>query len=62
MLIVKHKADAPDNRREADVLGTGQVVQNDLGLGLGSHFVLRSNEESIIEDRNCNCRVSNRSI
>ena len=26
MLVVKHEADAPDNGREADVLGIGQVV------------------------------------
>jgi hypothetical protein len=60
MLIVKHEADAPDNRREADVLGTGQVVQNNLRLGLGGHVVLRSNKDSI-EEIKCNCRVSNRS-
>ena len=45
MLIVKHEADAPDSGREADVLGAGQVVQNNLGLGLGGHTVLRSNKE-----------------
>jgi hypothetical protein len=61
MLIVKHEADAPDNGREADVLGAGQVVQNNLGLGLGGHVVLRSNEDSI-EEIKCNCRVSNQSI
>jgi hypothetical protein len=60
MLIVKHEADAPDNRREADVLGTGQVVQNNLRLGLGGHVVLRSNKDSI-EEIKCNCIVSNRS-
>jgi hypothetical protein len=37
MLIVKHKTDAPDNGREADVLGAVQVVQTNLGLGLGGH-------------------------
>jgi hypothetical protein len=42
MLIVKYEADAPDSGREADVLGAGQVVQNNLGLGLGGHVVLRS--------------------
>lgn len=42
LLIVKHDADAPDNRREADVLGTGQVVQDNLRLGLGGHSVLRT--------------------
>ena len=52
MLIVKHEADAPDNRREADVLGAGQVVQNNLGLGLGGHVVLRSHEDSR-EDLRC---------
>jgi hypothetical protein len=26
LLIVKHEADAPDHRREADVLGAGQVI------------------------------------
>ena len=61
MLVIKHEADAPDNRREADVLGAGQIIQNNLGLGLGSHVVLRSNEDSIGEV-DCNCRVSNRSI
>jgi hypothetical protein len=43
MLIVKHEANAPDSWREADVLGAGQVVQNNLGLGLGGHVVLRFN-------------------
>lgn len=47
--IIKQEADAPDGRREADVLGTSQVVQNNLGLGLGSHVVRRSNEDSIEE-------------
>ena len=61
MLIVKHEADAPDNGREADVLGAGQVIQNNLGLGLGGHIVLRSNKDSI-EEVKCNCKVSNRSI
>jgi hypothetical protein len=42
MLIVKHEADAPDNGREADVLGTGQVVQDNLWFGLGGHVVLCS--------------------
>ena len=55
MLIVKHKADAPDNGREADVLGASQVVQNNLRLGLGGHVVLRSNEDSVEEVKyNCN--------
>ena len=31
-LIVKHEADAPDNWREADVLGAGQIVQNNIRL------------------------------
>ena len=53
MLIVKHEADAPDNGREADVLDTGQVVQNNVGLGLGGHAVPRSNEDSI-EEIMCN--------
>jgi hypothetical protein len=44
ILVVKHEADAPDNGREADVLVAGQVVQNNLGLGLGGHVVLRSME------------------
>lgn len=46
-LIVKHEADAPDNRREADILGAGQVVQNNLGFSWGGHIVLRSNKNSI---------------
>jgi hypothetical protein len=37
-LVVKHEADAPDNRGEADVLYAGQVVQNDLRCGLGGHL------------------------
>lgn len=51
MLIVKHKTDSPDSGREADVLGAGQVVQNNLGLGLGGHVVLhvRSPKRSIEE-------------
>ncbi len=61
MLIVKHEADAPDSGREADVLGAGQVIQNNLGLGFGGHVVLRSNEDSI-EERKCNSTVSNPSI
>jgi hypothetical protein len=61
MLIVKHEADAPDSGRETDVLGAGQVVQNNLGLDLGGHIVLRSNEDSVGEIK-CNCRVSNPSI
>lgn len=61
MLIVKHEADAPDSRREADVLSTGQVVQNNLGLGLGGHAELRSNRDSIKEVK-CSCRVSSWSI
>lgn len=61
MLIVKHEADAPDGWREADVLGAGQVVQNNLGLGLGSHVVLRFNTDSI-EETKCNDRVSSLSI
>ena len=42
MLVIKHETDAPDDGREADVLDTGQVVQNNVGLGLGGHAVLRS--------------------
>lgn len=61
LLIVKHETDAPDSRREADVLNAGQVVQNNLGLGLGGHVVLRSNED-LIEEIKCNCRVSNQLI
>jgi hypothetical protein len=61
MLIVKHKADAPDSGREANVLGAGQVIQNNLRLSLGGHVVLRSNEDSI-EEIKCNCRVANQSI
>ena len=53
MLIIKHEADAPDNGREADVLDTGQVVQNNVGLGLGGHAVLRSKED-LFEERMCN--------
>ena len=49
MLIVKHEADAPDNGREADVLDTGQVVQDNVGLGLGGHAVLCFNDDSIEE-------------
>ena len=47
MLIVEHEADAPDNGREADVLGAGQVVQNDLRLGLGGHVMLCFNENLV---------------
>ena len=32
-LVVEQEADPPDNRREAHVLGAGQVVQDNLGLG-----------------------------
>lgn len=56
LLIVEHKADTPDNRREADVLGAGQVVQNNLGLALGCHVALCYNEDST-EDIKGNCRV-----
>ncbi len=49
MLIVKHKADAPDGWREADVFGAGQVVQNNLWLGLGGHSVLCSNKGLVKE-------------
>ncbi len=31
-LVVEHEADAPDHGGEADVLGTGEVVENNLGL------------------------------
>lgn len=40
-LVVEHQADTPDGGGEANVLGTGQVVQNNLGLGLGGHIVWR---------------------
>jgi hypothetical protein len=60
MLIVKHEADALDNRREADVLGAGQVVQNNLGLGFGSHVM--QHREVSIDEVQCNCRVSNMKI
>ena len=61
ILVVKHEADTPDNGREADVLGAGQVVQNNLGLSLGGHVVLHSNQDSI-EKIKCSRRVSNQSI
>lgn len=51
MHIVKHKADAPDSGRETDVLGACQVVQNNLGLGLDGHIVLRSGEDSVRGDK-----------
>ena len=38
IFIVEHEANAPDNGREADVLSTGQVVQNDIGFGVGGHL------------------------
>lgn len=41
-LIIKHEADTPDNGRETDVFGAGQVVQNNLWLGLDGHVVLCS--------------------
>lgn len=53
IFIIKHEADAPDNRREADILDAGQVVQNNLGLGLGGHVMICSNEDSI-EQMKCN--------
>lgn len=46
MLIVKYEADAPDGRRETDILGAGQVVQNNFVLGLDGHLVIRSTEDS----------------
>lgn len=61
MLIIKNEADAPDGGREADVLGTGQVVQNNLGLALGGHIVLRFNKNSTAKTK-CSCRISNRSL
>lgn len=56
MLIIKHEADAPNNGREADVLDTGQVIQDNFGLNLGGHAVLRSNEDSI-KDIKCDCTL-----
>ena len=41
MLVIEHEADAPDSGREADVLGTGQVVQDNLRLSLGGHVELQ---------------------
>lgn len=37
-LIIKHKSDAPYSGREADILGACQVVQDNLGFGLGGHI------------------------
>jgi hypothetical protein len=45
IFIVEHKADSPDNRREADVLDAGQVVQNNLRLSVCGHFVLCGYDE-----------------
>lgn len=42
-LVVGHTADTPDNGREADVLGTGQVVQNNFVLSFGGHVALHNN-------------------
>lgn len=41
-LIVEHHANAPDDRREADILGAGQVVKDNFGFGKGSHIELRN--------------------
>lgn len=37
-LIVEHEADAPDNRREADILDAGQVVQNNFVIRITGHI------------------------
>lgn len=44
-LIIKHEADAPDYRREADILGAGQVIQNNV-VGIRSHVELQVDKNS----------------
>ena len=39
LLVVQHEADTPDGGREADVLGAGQVVEDNLSFVLGCHVV-----------------------
>ena len=56
LLVVQHETDAPDDRREADVLGAGQVVQNNFGLDLGGHAVVQSDKDAI-EGSRCSCRL-----
>lgn len=38
LFIVEQEADTPHYWREADVLGAGQVVKHNLGIGLGGHL------------------------
>lgn len=41
LLVVEHHADTPYNRREADILGASQVVQDDLMLDVWYCHVAR---------------------
>lgn len=41
-LVVKQHSDTPDNRREADILGASQIVQDNLGFNLGGHSEVRN--------------------
>lgn len=41
-LVVEHHPDTPDNGREANVFGAGQVIQYNLWLACGRHVVMMS--------------------
>ncbi len=41
--VIEDEADTPHNWREALILFTGKVVQNDLGLGFGTHDEMMEN-------------------
>lgn len=50
LFIVQQKADAPHYRREANVLGAGQVVQHNLWVRLGCHIcLLFTGEKKVVE-------------
>lgn len=39
-LVIEHQTDGPDGGAEADTLGAGQVIENDVFLILRGHYVL----------------------
>jgi hypothetical protein len=49
LLVAEQEPGAPDDGRETGVLGAGQVVEDDLGLGLGGHVVPRLDQEEGVE-------------
>jgi hypothetical protein len=57
VLVIKHEANAPHNGRETDVLGAGQVVQNNLGLDLVGHVWYAAVDQDLTQEWRCICKI-----